>query len=143
MNKKLRFYVEREELNDYEKKNNRISFKRLFNRLFTDAIMCNDINKLFYADINGEYNEAEIEIGLDYDEENDNYIDIYQYFIVDFNNYTYSKMKELKKELGKEFILYYLSNLDLYVVGITHFGTGWDYVLTDIIPTQDLQKADL
>lgn len=143
MNKKIRFYVEKDELNEYEKKYNRISFKRLFNRLFTDAILCNDITKLFYADINGEYNEVETEIGNDYDEETDDPIDIYQYFIVDFNNYTYSKMQELKGKLGNEFILYYLSNLDLYIVGITHFGTGWDYVLTDIIPTDNYKEADL
>ena len=143
MNKKLRFYVKKEDLNEYEKKNNRISFKRLFNRLFTDAILCNDITKLFFADINGKYQEVETEIGTDYDEETDEYLDIYQYFIVDFNNYTYSKMQELKKSLGKEFILYYLSELDLYIVGITHFGTGWDYVLTDIIPTSNFDEADL
>lgn len=141
--KRIKFYVEKKDLNEYEKENNRISFKRLFNRLFTDAILCNDITKLFYADINGEYNEPEFEIGTDYDGELENYIDIYQYFIVDFNGYTYSKMQELKEQLGNEFIMYYLSSLDLYIVGITHFGTGWDYVLTDIIPTNDIEKADL
>jgi len=143
MNKKLRFYVDKKELNEYEKKHNRISFEKLFNRLFTDAILCNDITKLFYTDINGQYSEVEVEVGTDYDEETDEYLDIYQYFIVDFNNYTYSKMQELKEKLGKEFILYYLSNLDLYIVGITHFGTGWDYVLTDIIPTDNYKEADL
>lgn len=143
MNKKIRFYVDKKDLNEYEKKYNKISFKRLFDRLFTDAVLCNNINKLFYGDINGKYEEVEVEIGKDYDEENDEYIDIYQYFIVDFNNFTYSKMQELKEKLGKEFILYYLHVLDLYIVGITHFGTGWDYVLTDIIPTEDINKSDL
>ena len=76
MNKKLRFYIDKKELNEYEKKNNRISFKRLFNRLFTDDILCNDINKLFNGDINGKYEEVEFEIGKDYDEETDEQIDI-------------------------------------------------------------------
>ena len=29
-------------------------------------------------------------------------------------------------------IVFYNSELDLYLWGVTHFGTSWDYVLTDI-----------
>ena len=29
-------------------------------------------------------------------------------------------------------IVYYNDQLDLYLWGITHFGTSWDYVLTDV-----------
>ena len=29
-------------------------------------------------------------------------------------------------------IVYYNEELDMYVWGITHYGTSWDYVLTDI-----------
>lgn len=29
-------------------------------------------------------------------------------------------------------IVFYNERLDLYIWGITHFGTSWDYVLTDI-----------
>lgn len=142
--KKLKFYINNiEELNEYEKKNNKISFKRLINKLFTDMILCNDITKIFYADINGNYVEPEYIIGTDYDEENEEYLDVYQYFIVDFSNYTYSLFEEYKEQLKKEFILYYISELDIYILGITHFGTGWDYVLTDIEPTINLDEADL
>ena len=138
----IKMYVKMEDLNEYEREHNKISFKRLVNKLFTDMILCNDITKLFYADINGTYNEVEFEIGNDYDEENDEYIDVYQYFIVDFNNYTYSLMQEYAEQLGKEFILYYINELDLYILGVTHLGTGWDYVLTDIEYTTDFNKAD-
>ena len=142
--KELKFYINNmEELNEYEKENNKISFKRLVNKLFTDMILCNDITKLFYADINGKYIEPNTEIGTDYDEENDGYVDIYQYFIVDFSNYTYSLFKKYREQLGNEFILYYIDELDIYILGVTHFGTGWDYVLTDIEPTTNLDKADL
>lgn len=140
---KLKMYVKMEDLNEYEKEHNKISFKRLFDKLFTDAILCNNITKLFYANINGEYNEPQIEIGTDYDEENDEYVDIYQYFIVDFSSWTYSKMQELSEQLGKEFVMYYIETLDIYVIGITHLGTYWDYVLTDIEPTEDIKKADI
>lgn len=29
-------------------------------------------------------------------------------------------------------IVFYNEKLDLYIWGVTHFGTGWDYVLTDV-----------
>jgi hypothetical protein len=140
----LKFYINNiEELNEYEKEYNKISFRKLVNKLFTDMILCNDITKIFYADISGKYIEPEIEVGADYDEENDEYLDIYQYFIVDFSSYTYSLFKKYKEQLGKEFVLYYINELDIYVLGVTHFGTGWDYVLTDIEPTTNLDEANL
>lgn len=141
--KKLKMYVKMEDLNEYEKEHNLISFKRLFDKLFTDAILCNDITKLFYADIDGQYIEPFCEIGTDYDEENDEDIEIYQYFIVDFNSYTYSEMQRFSEQLKKEFILYYIDELDIYVLGITHFGTSWDYVLTNIEPTENTDEAEL
>ena len=140
---KLKMYVNFEELNEQEKKYNKVSFKRLVNKLFTDMILCNDITKLFYADINGKYSEIDFEIGTDYDEENDKYIDVYQYFIVDFSNYTYSLFEKYREQLGNEFILYYLEELGLYILGVTHFGTGWDYVLTNIEYTTDYNEADI
>lgn len=90
-----------------------------------DAVLVNDITKLFYADINGEYNEAEIVNGLDYDDENDCPIEIYQYFIIS------DRGAEILQELTTE-IVYYMPLLDCYVWGVSHYGTAWDYVLTDI-----------
>ena len=141
--KNLKMYIKMEELNEHEKKYNKINFKRLVNRLFTDMILCNDITKLFYATISNEYSEPICEVGNDYDEESDDYIDIYQYFIVDFSNYTYSLFEKYREQLGKEFILYYIEELGLYILGVTHFGTGWDYVLTDIEPTTDYKEANI
>lgn len=139
--KNLKMYIESEKLNEYEKKYNKISFKTLVNKLFSDMILCNDITKLFYNEIGGKYTEPKIEIGTDYDEENDCTIDIYQYFIVDFSNWTYELMTKHKEQFGKEFILYYIEELGLYILGVTHFGTGWDYVLTDIEPSEDMQNT--
>lgn len=141
---KLKMYVNTKDLNEYEKQNNKISYKRLIDRLFTDMILCNDITKLFCSELNGQYIEPEFIVGSDYDDENDSYADIFQYFIVDFNSYTYEHiLKKYAKQLGNEIILYYIEQLDLYILGVTHLGTSWDYVLTDIIPTDDLDSADL
>ena len=139
----LKMYVKNEDLNEYEKENNKISYKRLVNRLFTDMILCNDIVKLFYTELNGQYIEPEFVVGCDYNEEYEENIDVYQYFIVDFNSYTYEHiLKKYAEQLSNEIILYYIEELDLYILGVTHFGTGWDYVLTDIEPTDNINESD-
>lgn len=51
--------------------------------------------------------------------------DVYQHYIISENGALF--LSEHTDE-----IVYYNSTLDLYVWGITHFGTSWDYVLTDI-----------
>lgn len=53
------------------------------------------------------------------------YQDVYQYYII-----TYNGAKFLEDHTDE--IVYYNDQLDMYVWGITHFGTSWDYVLTDI-----------
>lgn len=56
--------------------------------------------------------------------EDERYYDVFQWFIVDDNG------AEILKE-AKE-IVYYNSDLDMYLWGVTHWGTSWDYVLTNI-----------
>lgn len=125
----MKMYVNFKDLNDYEKENNRISYKRLVERYFDNMILCNNI-------VNN-YEDLEIVAGSDYDEEEGTYKDIYQYFIVDgcFNDEALQKVGE---ELG---VVYYNSNLDIYILGVDHLGTSWDYVLTDIEPTEDYEES--
>ena len=51
--------------------------------------------------------------------------EIFQYYIIS------DAGAELLKDLTDE-ILYYIDYLDIYIWGVTHYGTSWDYVLTDI-----------
>lgn len=50
--------------------------------------------------------------------------EIFQYYIVDDNG------AEILQEADE--IVYYNEELDMYLWGVTHYGTGWDYVLTNI-----------
>lgn len=52
-------------------------------------------------------------------------IDIYQWYII-----SYSGAQLLMRETDE--IVFYDNELDIYVWGVTHWGTGWDYVLTGI-----------
>ena len=65
-----------------------------------------------------------IENGLDYDEETGNYVDVFQYFIIDGNSAE-------NFERFTDEIIYYSEKLDMYLLGITHFGTAWNGVMTD------------
>lgn len=53
------------------------------------------------------------------------YRDFYQYFIID------SSGAEILKDWTDEYVIYN-EKLDLYVWGVDHCGTSWDYVLTQI-----------
>ena len=67
------------------------------------------------------YENWEYVSGLDDDEG----AEIYQYYII-----TDSGADFLMKYTDE--IVWYNEELDMYVWGITHFGTSWDYVLTDM-----------
>ena len=84
-----------------------------------DAVLNNDI-----ISKTQEIGYWDIVSGSDYDEEYENYIDIYQYYIVSDN--AVNILQEANE------IVYYNEELDMYVWGVTHWGTSWDYVLTDI-----------
>ena len=86
----------------------------------SSLILCNNI--LAICPCLYEY----IENGSDYNEEEDYYYEIYQYYIIDHN--TAERLKEHTDQ-----ILYYWEEADLYILGVTHWGTGWDYVSAEFI----------
>lgn len=156
------------EVSEYGKEHGYIDYRTL-SRAF-DAVLCNNITSLFYADINGQYNEPEQVNGFidnsdrieklkeqidelteritedstpeqdeetekaiaklqeeidELEEEQDETPEIFQYFIISDSG------AEILKDYTNE-IVYYIPALDCYVWGVTHYGTSWDYVLTDI-----------
>lgn len=55
----------------------------------------------------------------------DEYDDIYQEYIISDGAFDFLKRYT-------DAIVYYNEELDVYLWCVTHFGTSWDYVLTDI-----------
>ena len=53
------------------------------------------------------------------------YHEVFQYYIISDNG------AEILREWTNE-LVWYNEELDMYVWGVTHWGTSWDYVLTDI-----------
>ena len=76
---------------------------------------------------------SELENEIDDLKNSERYSEIFQYFII--SEQGASILEEYTNE-----IVYYNEALDLYVWGVTHYGTSWDYVLTDI-PCERSEKA--
>lgn len=108
-------YINEKELNSYEKENKRLSYYNLFYK-DEGLILCNNIAN--------DYEDLELVNGLDYDENEDYYEDIYQYYII--NDDTAKRLMEYTNE-----IIYYHNRLDIYILGVSHYGTSWSYVLTE------------
>ena len=138
-------------------KNNRVDYRALAKSF--NAVLCNDITKLFYASIDGEYNEPEQVNGFidnseeieelnerleeleengsadeieeiqerieELEREQDEQPEIFQYYIIS------SGGAQILEDYTNE-IVYYLPAIDVYIWGVTHFGTAWSGVLTDI-----------
>lgn len=83
-----------------------------------DCILNNDIFE--YAG----YGNWDLYSG-DYEDEDGEYYEVYQYYII-----TEGGARFLEENTDE--IVYYHPDLNMYLWGITHFGTSWDYVLTDI-----------
>lgn len=66
--------------------------------------------------------------GLDFDYEEEEIIEepeVFQWYIVSDSG------AQIIQDYTNE-ILYYHDELDIYLWGVTHWGTAWDYVLMDI-----------
>jgi hypothetical protein len=119
-------------LNYYEKDHKKVSYRTLLNKLNINVILCNAISEI------DESIYDNIETGSVYDEDTGEYIDIYQYYITDINNWD---MEYIKKYYNNEFIIAYSEKLELYVLMVDHCGTSWDYVLTDVEYSNNWDKV--
>jgi hypothetical protein len=174
--KKMDKYFYGQKISEYGKQYNRVDYHALAAAF--DAVLCNDITKLFYGSVNGEYSEVEQVNGfidnselietkqdqietLEYTRDNSddieqiNYIndqidiinsqieeleqeqeeqpEIFQYYIISDSGYNILKYHT-------DEIVYYIESLDIYIWGVTHFGTSWDYVLTNIMIEEDPEQ---
>ena len=108
-------------ISDHGIKNGFIDYKTLaqsFDVVLSNDLIANTYNIGYWEVINGE---------LFWEDEDGNEIanEVFQYFIISDNG------ARILQELTNE-IVYYNEVLDIYIWGVTHYGTSWDYVLTDI-----------
>lgn len=71
--------------------------------------------------------------GSDYDEEEDYYYDIYQMYIV--SERDAERLAHYTNE-----IVYYNEDLNLYLLGVTHFGTMWSGVPSNWKTPEEMEE---
>lgn len=99
-----------EEVSKYGKLNGYLDYLTL-SKIIGDCILNNTVREVTMEDweiVCGEFKEM-----------------IFQDYII--SEYGYKFLEEFTDE-----IVFYNERLDMYIWGVTHFGTAWDYVLTDI-----------
>ena len=104
--------------------NANVNYRTLFNFLFTDSILCNNI-----VNIDQDFMlNSIVDDGTCIDE------DFYQYYLVEVDTWRLDQYKEYIKEnnINTNIYLFYSDILDCYVCGVDHYGTSWDYVPTNI-----------
>ena len=111
-----KFYINnKEELNSEELRTGRVSYKRIIDRYISDLVLCNNIENL------EPYEELWDNMQNSYED-----IEIYQYYVCNLTEF------EKEKLLEYGIILSYSNVLDVDVLCVDHFGTSWDYVMTDV-----------
>lgn len=107
---------------DFELKNKRASYARIVKMLVGDIVLCNKISEIDYS----IWDNMEFEL-----EEGD---EIYQWYLCDISDYD----KKIAQEYGLLFT--YSDLLDCDVLCVDHWGTSWDYVLTQCEITDNIDE---
>ena len=129
-----KIYKPLEKWSDEEKKYKKASFKTLVDLYFENRLLCNNI-----LDLDENLFDC-LEVGS-LEDENGDYKEIFQFFLVDLNSWDLESLQELEEANNDDsIILFYCNKLDLYVLGVDHLGTSWDYVMTNIKLTTDLEE---
>ena len=126
-----KLYVNKEDLNEKELKTGRVSYKRLVDRYVGDIVLCNNI-----TDVDDEiWDNVDASDLMDEDGDEINDLEIYQYYLCNVGEWQKEQLK------GTGVILSYSNVLDCDVLMVQHWGTSWDYVMTDIEWTENLEEA--
>ena len=104
-----------EKMGTYEKEKGYASYKTLVDYFITDCVLCNNIIDVDDSVLCNMENIENIES-----------LEIYQYFICNIDDWN------KKRALEYGLLLSYSDMLDCDILCVDHFGTSWDYVLTDV-----------
>ena len=100
-----------------ELKEKRTTYRDMIEFCCDSMILNNDI----ISSLSAKDFYFEVVSGSDYDEEEDVYFDVFQTFII--GSQDAERLQDYTNEL-----VYYCEELDLYILGVCHWGTAWDGV---------------
>jgi hypothetical protein len=108
--------IKNDKMGNYEKEHKKASYKTIVDYFIGDIVLCNNIIKIDTSVYDN------IELSQMYEED---YPEFYQFYLCNISDFD----KEKVKVYG--LILSYSDKLDCDVLCVDHYGTSWDYVLTD------------
>ena len=118
-----KFYISnKNELNEEELRTGKVSYGRIVDRYIDNLILCNNIPNVDDTIWNSIENL-------------DEYDEIYQYFLCNIDEY----IKDQLIEWG--FIFSYSEALELDVLMVDHWGTSWNYVMTDVEWSENYEEC--
>jgi len=106
--------LKNEKMGDYELEQGYASYRTIISRFIGDIVLCNniiDVDESIFENMKGELGED---------------VEIFQYYLCHIGQW------EEEQLLKAGVILSYSDVLDCDVLCVDHFGTSWDYVLTDV-----------
>lgn len=132
--------LKNDRMGEYEKEQGYASYRTIIDYYIGDIVLCNNIvevdesvidnmtlqNEIKYYNENGEEitEDEYYEDENAYSEEENN--EIFQWYLCNVSQYD----KEQLEEMG--IIMSYSDKLDCDVLCVDHWGTSWDYVLTNV-----------
>ena len=90
--KMRKFYLREEDRNEEERKTGYASYRSLVNRYIQDLVLCNNI-----AEVDGSTWDN-VQVGNLYNEENDEYTKIYQFYLCNLSESDITSLKELTND---------------------------------------------
>ena len=109
--------LKNDKMGNYEREQGFASYRTIIDRFIGDIVLCNNITEVDPSVFdNMKYNA----------EDGEDYPEIYQYYLCNIGQLE----EEYLQKMG--IILSYSDMLDCDVLCVDHYGTSWDYVLTDV-----------
>lgn len=105
--------LKNEKMGVYELEKGFASYKTIVERFIGDIVLCNNIvniDESIFENVRGE-------LGKD--------VEIFQYYLCNIGQWEAEQLEKMG------IITSYSDKLDCDVLLVDHFGTSWDYVLTD------------
>lgn len=111
--------INESKMGKYEIEKGFVSYKTICDYYIGDMVLCNNIIEIDPS----VWDNMQISEMAEYSEE---YPEIFQYYLCHLTEWE----EEDAKKAG--LLLSYSNKLDCDVLCVTHWGTSWDYVLTDV-----------
>ena len=120
----MKIELNKEILNEMELKSGKISYRRAVEMYIGDIVLCNNIANIDFSIFENIRNTGY----YDKEEEEEEYYqeEYYQYYLCNIDEIAEYILK------NTNIIISYSDMLECDVLMVDHFGTSWDYVMTDI-----------